>query len=92
MIDAIKSLENALAYAKFEDDAIKARALDVLKELDTELTGELYDVGTAVEAASIALDEAIEATDSDKEEKKGHVADAQDVEDPFAGLGEEEEG
>lgn len=96
MIDAIKQLQEALAYAKFEDKDIKAAAYNLLDELDVELTGEEYEPGTAIEDAAGVLHDAIAATDSDKEERvaeaKAKADDAADesIEDPFEGLGEDE--
>jgi hypothetical protein len=89
MIDAIKQLQEALAYAQFADSEIKAAAESLLSELDTELTGESYEPGTAIEEAAARLHDAIEATDSAREEKKAE--EKEEEEDQFAGLGDDED-
>lgn len=91
MIDAIKQLQNALGYARFEDDAIKTASLRLLQELDTELTGEDYDPGSAVVEATTQLVDKIDTTDSTKEEAAGSDdSDDEDDNDPFSGLGDDE--
>lgn len=88
MIDAIKQLQEALAYAKFADTDIKEAAETLLTELDTELTGEQYEPGTAIEDAAARLHDAIEATDSEREEKAAQAKATEDEDDdPFSGLG-----
>lgn len=90
MIEAIKKLQEALAYAKFEDDSIKKSALNLLRELDTDLTAEDYEPGSAIEEATQAVADAIDATDSKKEEAVAVDGD-DDFDDEFEGLGEDED-
>lgn len=94
MIEAIKQLQNALAYAKFEDEAIKKASLNLLRELDTDLSAEDYEPGSAIDDATASLADAIDNTDSQKEEKKVSEDDDSDEDyDEFEGLdeGEDEE-
>lgn len=88
MIEAFKVLKQALAYAKFEDAAIKKGVDNLVDELDTELSGENYEIGTAVEEAMVGLTAALDSTDSRKEEATVTV---DEEEDQFAGLGDEDE-
>jgi hypothetical protein len=87
MIEALKAVKQALAYAKFEDPAIKSGVNNLVDELDTELSGENYEPGTAVEEAASLLVSALDSTDSKKEEAGSEIVD----DDPFAGLGDEDE-
>jgi len=87
MIEAFKAVKQALAYAKFEDPTIKKGVDNLVDELDIELSGENYEIGTAVEEATTALVAALDTTDSKKEEAAVEVDD----EDPFAGLGDEDD-
>lgn len=89
MIEALNRISQALAYAKFEDPSIKKAVVGVVDELQTELTGELYEPGTAVEEATSILVSALDATDSQKEEAAAVAQD--DESDPFEGLGDEDE-
>jgi hypothetical protein len=89
MIEAIKQLQNALGYAKFEDEAIKKASLNLLRELDTDLTAEDYEPGSAIEDATVTLTETIDATDSQKE--AAAPADDDDDLDEFEGLGDDED-
>jgi hypothetical protein len=89
MIEALKAVKQALAYAKFEDPAIKSGVNNLVDELDTELSGENYEPGTAVEESAALLVSALDSTDSKKEEAAGADEDIDD--DPFAGLGDEDE-
>lgn len=92
MIEATKKLQEALAYAKFEDEAIKKSALNLLRELDTDLTAEDYEPGSAIEEATTALADAIDATDSQKEAAVVTDVDEDDDEyDQFEGLDDEDE-
>jgi len=88
MIEALKAVKQALAYAKFEDPAIKSGVNDLVDELDTELTGENYEPGTAVEESTALLVSALDSTDSRKEEAASTEIEDDD---PFAGLGDEDE-
>jgi hypothetical protein len=87
MIEPLNALKQALAYARFEDDSIKKATNNLINELDTELGGEQYEPGTAVEDATSILTTVLDATDSQKEEAVVEVED----EDPFAGLGDEDD-
>jgi hypothetical protein len=87
MIEAFKAVKQALAYAKFEDVAIKKGVENLVDELDTELSGENYEIGTAVEEATVSLVTALDSTDTKKEQAV--VSDNEN--DPFAGLGDDEE-
>lgn len=89
MIEAIKQVKESLAYATFADPAIKAAALRVLDEMDTDLTAEQYEPGTAIEEAASTLEQAINDTDSEREEAA--AAASEDDEDEFAGLGDEDD-
>lgn len=96
MIEAIKTLKDSLAYAKFQDQAIKAGALRLLDELDTDLSAEEYEEGSAIEEARETLEQAINDTDSEREEavataqsKADDAAD--DSDDQFAGLGADDD-
>jgi hypothetical protein len=87
MIKSLDAIKQALAYAKFEDSNIKVAVNGLVDELQVELTGEQYDEGTAVEDATSVLVAALDATDTQKEEAEAVVED----DDPFAGLGAEDE-
>lgn len=89
MIEALEKVKQALAYAKFEDPSIKQGVNNLVDELQTELTGEQYEPGTAVEDATSILTAALDATDSQKEEAAGQK-DEEEY-DQFAGLGDDEE-
>lgn len=89
MIVALDTLKKALAYARFEDPSIKAGVNDVVDQLQTELSGEQYEEGTAVEEATATLVSALDATDTRKEEAAAEPA-GQEF-DPFEGLGDEDE-
>jgi hypothetical protein len=91
MIESIKHLQEALAYARFEDEEIKRAAEKLLSELDRELTTEDYEEGPEVESARVVLFDALEATDTQREEKAAAASSTEEDEDPFAGLGDEEE-
>jgi hypothetical protein len=85
MISSLNAIKQALAYARFEDVNIKTAVNGLVDELQTELTGEQYEEGTAVEQATAILTASMDATDSQKEE-------AEEIDDdPFAGLGDDEE-
>jgi hypothetical protein len=85
MISSLNAIKQALAYARFEDANIKTAVNGLVDELQTELTGEQYEEGTAVEQATAILTASMDATDSQKEE-------AEEIDDdPFAGLGDDEE-
>lgn len=92
MIEAIKALRDSLAYAKFQDQAIKDRALRLLDELDTDLSAEDYEEGSAIEEARNSLEDALEDTDSEREDAISKVVEAEEDGDPFAGLGDEDDG
>lgn len=93
MIEALKQLQNAMAYAQFTDKEIKQAALQLLKELDTELTAEDYEPGTAIEEAAATLETALNNTDSRIEDASIHSnrIDEEDDENPLAGFGDDEE-
>jgi hypothetical protein len=95
MIEAIKAVKDSLAYAKFQDQAIKGAALRLLDELDTDLSAEEYEEGSAIEEARETLEQAILDTDSEREEAVATAqskTDDSDEDDQFAGLGEDDEG
>src|SRR4051812_3976230 len=93
MIEAIKQLQEALAYARFEDDEIKRTTENLLNELDRELTSEDYEEGPEVETATSALADALTATDTQKEERVAAEKTAKEEEefDQFEGLGDEDD-
>lgn len=91
MIEAIKQLKQALAYAKFEDASIKPAINDVLTELDNDLTAEDYEPGEAIEGATDKLREALDVTDAAKEDTPVVDDDDEDLDDEFEGLGDDED-
>ena len=91
MIEALEKVKQALAYAKFEDPAIKQGVNNLVDELQTELTGEQYEPGTAVEEATSILTAALDATDSQKEEAAAAQVDEDEDFDQFEGLGDDDE-
>jgi len=90
MITAIKVLKDAMAYAKFEDKNIAEKVDDVLDNLNSELVSENYDEGPDIEAATSMLQDALNETDTEKEERVATATDVED-DDDFAGLGNDED-
>ena len=62
-----------------------------MTELDTELTAEDYEPGTAIEEKVGELEQALNDTDSAIEDASLHSKQNADEDDQFAGLGDDDE-
>lgn len=89
MENPFKTIENALAHAEFKDPDIKTGVVKLIGALRTELAEVGYDEvdpGDEVTEATTELETTISNYESRQEQLTGG-----EVEDPFEGLGEDEE-